>query len=335
MKKFIFVPSLKFFALVILAQLFLQGCEKDPITPPDDTKPTVITSTISGITAFNAISGGVISNKGSSDITKKGVVWSTSPNPDISSSHTNDGVGTSVYTSNLTGLLPNTIYYVRAYATNSAGTGYGSDLTFTTLKNPTNCGVPINYEGQTYETVLINEQCWFKQNLNIGTRINGDQNQTNNNIIEKHCYNDQEANCDFYGALYQWDEIMQYVTTNGAKGICPSDWHIPTNEDWTLLSEYLGGDSVAGGKMKQSGYDNWASPNTGANNSSAFTAVAGGNHTIVGFDGVMRYSNFWTSTQDNVTVGYAWSASLVYNGQDLYKGPGAKQNSFSLRCVHD
>jgi len=87
-------------------------------------------------------------------------------------------------------------------------------------------GLPkIIYENQAYNTVVVGDQCWIKENLNIGSRINGIQNQTNNGIIEKYCYNDDSVNCTKYGGLYLWSEAMQYDTAEGARGICPIGWH--------------------------------------------------------------------------------------------------------------
>ena len=134
----------------------------------------------------------------------------------------------------------------------------------------------VTYGGQTYSSVEIDDQCWMAENLNIGTRIDGDTDQTNNSTIEKYCYDDDTDNCDTYGGLYQWDEMMQYVTTEGTQGICPAGWHLPTDAEWTTLTNFLGGESVAGGKMKEEGLDHWQTPNTGATNSSGFTGLPGG-----------------------------------------------------------
>jgi len=114
--------------------------------------------------------------------------------------------------------------------------------------NPT-----IVYGGQTYNTVQIGAQCWLKENLNIGTKINGTVNQNNNSIIEKYCYGDLESNCNIYGGLYQWNEMMQYVTTAGVQGICPAGWHVPTDDQWATVATFLGGEGLAGGKMKSTG----------------------------------------------------------------------------------
>ena len=97
-------------------------------------------------------------------------------------------------------------------------------------------GIPtITYKDQVYNTVLIGSQCWLKENLNVGTMINGTDDMEDNGIIEKYCYDNDTVNCDIYGGLYQWDEMMQYTTTQGAQGICPPDWHIPTDEEWKQL----------------------------------------------------------------------------------------------------
>ena len=101
-------------------------------------------------------------------------------------------------------------------------------------------GIPtVEYEGQIYNTILIGEQCWLKENLNVGTMINSSNDQTNNGIIEKYCYDDDESNCDEYGGLYQWNEIMEYTTTQGTQGICPDGWHIPSDDDWCTLTTYI------------------------------------------------------------------------------------------------
>jgi len=100
-------------------------------------------------------------------------------------------------------------------------------------------------DGQSYATIQIGTQCWMAENLNIGARILGSNDQTDNDIIEKYCYQDVFYNCDKYGGLYQWDEIMQYMTTEGTKGICPAGWHIPTDAEWCILENEVDAGTVS------------------------------------------------------------------------------------------
>ena len=298
------------------------------------TLPTVTTTDVTNIAQTTATSGGNVTSDGGATVTTRGVCWNTSTNPTTANSHTTDGSGTGTFVSNLTGLTANTLYYVRAYATNSVGTSYGNELSFTTLTPPFICGDIVSYEGKTYNTVQIGTQCWFKENLNVGTRINGSQDQLDNGIKEKYCYNDLESNCDVYGGLYQWNEMMQYSTTPGVQGICPTGWHLPTDAEWTTLTDYLGGENVAGGKMKEAGTAHWLSPNTGATNSSGFTALPGGYRTSNGnFHLLTLNALFWSSTE-NASIS-AWGRNLDYNGEFVFHGYSFKPYGFSARCVHD
>jgi uncharacterized protein (TIGR02145 family) len=259
----------------------------------------------------------------------KGYRWS---NLNDFATATEMGLSTSKVEGSLTCGTPYTRY---AWAYNGCGYSTPVTLTQSTLACLI-CGYAITdpRDGKTYNTVLIGTQCWFLQNLNVGTRINGSQNQTNNGIIEKYCYSDNEANCNTYGGLYQWDELMQYVSTEGAKGLCPDGWHIPTDAEWSTLTTYLGGESVAGGKMKEAGTSHWASPNTGATNSSGFTALPGGYRDSDGsFYLLTYYAYFWSSSQYDAT--YAWYRGLNYNYEFVGRYYYDKTLGFSCRCLQD
>jgi uncharacterized protein (TIGR02145 family) len=198
------------------------------------------------------------------------------------------------------------------------------------------CGMKMTdpRDGKTYNTVQIGTQCWFAQNLNVGTKINGNIEQTNNSIIEKYCYADLESNCDIYGGLYQWDEAMQYTTTPGVQGICPIGWHLPNDTEWTALTTFLGGESVGGGKMKEAGYAHWAAPNTGATNSSGFTALPGGYRYDGGyFFNLTFHADFWSSSQYDAA--YAWYRDLGCNYENVGRYSDNKTYGFSGRCVQD
>jgi uncharacterized protein (TIGR02145 family) len=310
--------------------------EQNEYTTVSLTLPVVSTASVTDITATTATSGGNVTSDGNGTVSARGVCWNTAGNPTLANSigHTTDGTGAGSFTSSITGLNNGTTYYVTAYATNEKGTAYSTDVKqFVTLV-PFLCGNTVPHGGKNYQTVQIGTQCWFKENLNIGARINGSQNQTNNGIIEKYCYDDNESNCNVYGGLYQWDELMQYVTTQGAKGLCPDGWHIPTDAEWTTLTNYLGGEAVAGGKMKEAGYTHWAPPNTGATNSSGFTALPGG---LRGNDGsfynLSYLAYFWSSSQNDAT--YAWHRYLYYSNESVYRNYFNKAHGFSCRCLQD
>jgi uncharacterized protein (TIGR02145 family) len=198
-------------------------------------------------------------------------------------------------------------------------------------------------DGQSYNTVLIGTQCWMAENLNVGTKINSTQSgyqQQDNGTIEKYCNNNDEANCDVYGGLYEWPEAMQYVTTDGAQGICLDGWHLPTDGEWATLSDYLGGSSVAGGKMKSTGTIEegtglWYSPNTGANNSSGFSGLPGGYRYYLdgSFSGLGSFGYFWSSSQGSTNN--AWSRFLYFYNANVNQYYIVKDSGFSVRCLKD
>jgi uncharacterized protein (TIGR02145 family) len=208
-------------------------------------------------------------------------------------------------------------------------------------------------DGKVYSIVLIGTQCWMAENLNIGTKINSTTSgyqQTDNDTIEKYCYNNDLAQCEIYGGLYEWVEAMQYITAEGAQGICPSGWHIPTDNEWKILegtvdSQYPVGDPEwdneswrgldAGGNLKETGTAHWNSPNTGATNISGFTAFPGGFRDIINgsFNYLGYFGFFWSSSQYD--AGSAWSRSLYYTLASVYRNYYYKDYGFSVRCIKD
>ncbi len=198
------------------------------------------------------------------------------------------------------------------------------------------CGTPFTdpRDGKSYPTIQAGTQCWMASNLNAGTRINGSQTQGNNGVMEKYCFNNLESNCDLYGGLYQWNEMMQFTTLPESQGICPEGWHIPSDAEVFILISHLGGLDSAGGKMKETGTALWLSPNTGATNESglnlrpaSFRDYLGNFSTPLGERGTL-----WTSTQNGGT--YGWDYSFYYNTDDAVRNNGAmKSNGFSVRCL--
>lgn len=194
------------------------------------------------------------------------------------------------------------------------------------------CGVSkVSYGGKDYNTVLIGNQCWLKENLNVGTMINSTGSgflQTNNGIIEKYCYDNNPANCEIYGGLYEWPEAMQYSTTPGSQEICPLGWHIPTLADFQTLSTEVGGD---GNALKEIGQGSGGGAGT---NTSGFSALLAGHRSYNGYFSDLGYdSYFWSSTEYDATNAYL--LRLISNGSNINLILSSKERGFSVRCIKD
>ena len=187
----------------------------------------------------------------------------------------------------------------------------------------------VDYSGKTYHTVAIGDQCWLKENLDIGTRIDGSSEQTDNGILEKYCYNDSLANCALYGGLYQWNEAMQYETTAGAKGICPTGWHIPTHEEYGTLTAAVSDD---GNALKAVGQGTGSGAGTNTSGFSALLAgyryLGDGHFYLLGIE-----SYIWSSTE-MITLN-AYLLSLDLSSSPPYRGSDDERNGFSIRCLND
>ncbi len=231
-----------------------------------------------------------------------------------------------------------------AYATTEAGVTASDIITDTPEMNTTYDleiieGLPcvgspvISHEGQTYLTVRIGDQCWMKENLNVGTMIGEDQEPEENGVIEKYCHFDDESYCDTFGGLYYWDEMMGYSNQPGAQGICPDGWHLPADEEWIQLQEFLGGTIDVGGKMKEIGTSHWREPNDGATNESGFTALPAEYFQGYWEEEPENNAFFWTSTEMD-----SWSAferQLYYNHSNILGFGLLKESACSVRCVRD
>jgi uncharacterized protein (TIGR02145 family) len=195
------------------------------------------------------------------------------------------------------------------------------------------CGEPLTYEGQQYNTVQIGTQCWMAENLNVGTKVNTAYDQFNNNIVEKYCYNNSDDSCGIYGGLYQWPEMMQYVSDSGAQGICPNGWHIPTNSEWNILEDYIPEPNI--GKKLQAEGNPCINDGCEYLGESGFDALLGGLRYYNGSSlGIREAGDFWTSSESN--SGYPYTYKEVHktypyvNTQAIYGSRG-----FSVRCLKD
>lgn len=302
---------------------------------------TLTTLPIGNITDIAATTGGNITNDGGTAITNRGVVWSTTQNPTTANNSITNGSGTGSFTSNLTGLTANTTYYVRAYATNSAGTAYGNELSFTTTTGGggivTNPGAGVTFDGYTYPSIVLgNGQEWMSENLRTTTYANGNPipNVTDNTQWENlttgawsHYNNDSQYE-NPYGKLYNW------YTVDDPRNVCPTGWHVPTDAEWTILSDYLGGENVAGGKMKSTGTQYWLSPNTDATNESGFSGLPGGLRSFNGTFNDIGNLGYWWSSTEYITTN-AWYRYLSYDSGIVYRYGNYKKDGFSVRCLRD
>ena len=177
--------------------------------------------------------------------------------------------------------------------------------------------------------LAVGTQVWAKANLNVGTRIAGATAQTNNATLEKYCYADTESNCTTYGGLYQWDEAMQYVTTNGAQGICPADSHIPTDNDWKILEMQLGMSQAQADTTGWRGTDQ-GTPLKPSGSSGLNMPLAGNRGTAGSFGGLSSEARLWSSSESSA---WSWGRGLNSGYATVYRGTLDKTYGFSVRCL--
>ncbi|MBI5185448.1 MAG: fibrobacter succinogenes major paralogous domain-containing protein [Nitrospinae bacterium] len=190
-------------------------------------------------------------------------------------------------------------------------------------------------DGNVYNSVVIGTQTWIKENLKVTKYRDGTAIPTTTVDISAEtssayqwAYNGDESNAATYGRLYTW-----FAATD-SRGLCPAGWHLPTDAEWTTLTDYLGGESVVGGKMKEAGTTHWASPNTSADNSSGFTALPGGYRSLTGpFDTIGYTGRWWSATEYTATNAWLRRLSSDYGYVNRYDL--GKSNGFSVRCVKD
>jgi len=315
--------------------------------------PTVFTADVTDIQLYSAKCGGNITDDGGAEIKMRGVVWDVSPNPTYLNDKTWDGEGTGSYISNLTGLSPQTTYYVRAYADNEQGRAYGNEVIFIT-KSITGTFTDTR-DNHIYNTVIINEKKWMAENLAYLPEVSP-SNIASSSDPYYYVYDYQGANVDDarassnysdYGVLYNWTAAMAGAESNDAtpgaiQGICPDGWHLPSDSEWKELEIFLGmspsdanltgqrGD--IGGKLKEEGTEHWNPPNTGAVNSYSFTALPGGVRYYDNSFSSLSFSGYWwTSTEYSLT--YAYSRVIDYVFTSIYRNYPSKHQGLSVRCI--
>lgn len=193
------------------------------------------------------------------------------------------------------------------------------------------CGASkVSYGGKDYNTVLIGNQCWLKENLEVGTQINHGQWPDNNSVIEKYCYNDIPVNCETYGGLYLWNEAMQYVTTEGTQGICPDGWHMPTEVDVQTLITSVGND---GNALKRE--DQGTGTGQGTNTSGFSFLLAGGKEYSGGYySGLGTIGRIYIGKVGSCGYSCVYSFEVYDNNNTIYFSQGAMPSwGMSVRCI--
>lgn len=192
-------------------------------------------------------------------------------------------------------------------------------------------------EGNNYQTVIIGKQEWMATNLKT-TKFNDGEtipNVTSDSVWSNLStpayawYENDISNKNNYGALYNW-----YSVNTGK--LCPNGWHVPSDAEWEILVNYLGGNNVAGGKLKETGTQFWLSPNEKASNESGFSGLASGNRTgfkISPFHQIGYYGDWWSSSQ--YLAGTAWSRRLHFNTTTVSRNTGDLKTGYSVRCLKD
>jgi uncharacterized protein (TIGR02145 family) len=348
-----------FFAFALTSTLI--SCNKETTTPNNsgntttDTTKTINDVSISGFDCEGVkIAGTLTKDKVASNVTATLTYTGGNGKTYLTKSYTSTGV-TGLSATMLAGTLANgegTLVYNISGTPTSFGTanftvafgGVSCVISVTVEGAAQTIGIPgpniTDVENNTYNTVYIGTQQWMGENLKVSKYSDGttipnitDNRQWASNTTGAWCYYDNNAaNNVKYGKLYNWYAVSK--TTNGNKNVCPTGWHVPTDAEWTVLTDYLGGESVAGGKMKDVGTTSWNSSSTEVTNVSLFTGLPGGYRSSGGPFPEIGSGGYWWSSKLHFMEG-AWKIYLGDNFSGVTIGSSPKESGFSVRCLRD
>ena len=321
------------YALLIgLSFMLSSSCMINEINRQVKNIPVLSTYDVIDITQKTAVSGGEIIDDGGSRITSRGVCWSIDKTPTLRDNKRSRGNGMGSFTVTIARLEPGTTYYVRAYATNRNGTAYGNVKSFTTASSKV-----LDIDGNEYKIVTIGSQTWMAENLRTTHYRNGDEinDGTGKGTVSGEdapkywfAYDDDLDNVSTYGRLYTW------YTVNDGRSICPEGWHVASDQEWTILRDYLGGERVAGGKLKEIGAAHWKTPNKRATDKVGFAALPGGyRQNYQSFTHIGEIGYWWTATEESAYYGFLHSMS--YDTANLSAERSFKALGYSVRCIRD
>jgi uncharacterized protein (TIGR02145 family) len=339
MKKHTKIQLITFIILITVVMVF-NSCKKKETTPIISTAPEATTSPASYIGQKWAVLNGVVN--ANNEKSKASFEYDTTTaygNSIISATDSVVGNTSVLVSAGLSGLKMNTTYHYRLKVVNSLGTAYGDDISFTTLSekvsnilfNPDlTYGSVSDLDGNIYKTIQVGSQTWMAENLkttkfNDNTSVPFVTEVTIWSALSSPGYTWYNNDSIVYGALYNW-----YSVNTGK--LCPTGWHVPSDEEWTGLTSYLGGDNVAGDKIKEKGTLHWITPNTGATNESGLTGLPGGYRTYIGsFGNIKKIGYWWSSTSFSSVDAYYRFISSDY--ELVVRSNSNQKGGFSVRCL--
>ncbi len=288
--------------------------------------PQVSTNEIINVLQTSAVLSGSLLDDGGETLTICGFVWSSNPSPTIEE---NDGIVSDYsnlggFTDTISPLYQSATYYVRAFALNTGGVSYGNELSFET-EDFYSCGELI-VDGHSHKTVLIGEQCWMAENLRYLPFVNSISSNSYNSPMY-YVYNYNGYTLSYAVNLPNYHTYGSLLNYEAAITACPLGWHLPSSNECQLLIDYLGGNVVAGGKLKQLGVELWNNPNTGASNESGFNALPGGASAP---SSSQKMLGQWWSSDEAATA-----FRLVYNSASMYSIDINTNIGCSVRCLRD
>lgn len=306
--------------------------------------PEVFTKGVRMVTFGTAVFDGEITSNGGSRLSEQGFCCSTRHQPVITDNKVMMNFDDICrYSTQVRGLSSNTDYYVRAYATNSIGTAYGEELSFTTLIDHSGeTGTVEDIEGNVYKTIVIGSQVWMAENLkttkyNDGTPIPLVEDGSWPSLMSAgYCWYDNDISYkSTYGALYNW---FVFDLLN-PKNICPTGWHVASDDEWHTLLLHLDNGAtfnyresyIAGGMLKETDTTHWDSPNSGATNETGFTALPGGFRYATGEYGLVGYMGTWWSNTKEVN----YVRGLFSDNPEISRNNIIGQCGASGRCIKD
>lgn len=325
------MPKVRVFILIALS---LQvSCTKDIL-------PTIETLTPEIMDATHAVIVGNVIDGGSSFVSSRGFCWAFTPGPTLNNAFSKNSSGQGEFMEKIN-ILPDSVYYIRAYAINNSGTAYGNEVTLTTLGSFTG-SFTDERDGNSYRWVKIGDQIWMSENLAYLPAVYPPEQggyQERFYYVQGYDGSDPSAailttNYQTYGALYNWKSMQS---------ACPSGWHLPSDSEWMDLEENLG---MAESELEESGYrlsgsvgsqlkssHSWYEEKNGQN-SSGLNVVPGGSRNSNGeFGSTGMRATFRTSTAGGSTFNF--SRGLAYDNDGVNRGTAAHNLGLSVRCIKD